>query len=397
MVFDRTGLAVRSAVAALTIFGAHAAVASDLPVDGAVAHWSLDAMHARRAGTQPLSTWPDAAENGADLTELGNGAGTTYRPGGPGGKPVASVGKLSAFGVESPLPLDDHTVFVVYRTAKPRRALFSSSTERGTGVLLDVTGAGAVLHDGTRAYPYTRGPATGDGFRVLTVARDRGRLRAWRDGRDVSSGANAERPIEVGVLFELQATAAVRVDGEGLELAELAIYDRFLGDADRAAVEAHLAEKFEIESVPEPGEPDPEKIRARLRATGAVDMNPSEPASIEWTDAVVMEPPLERDPDYRELVRCTTDDTLVRMELSVPMIGTAGADVRVLILVDGTDYLSAEGNSGPLVDGEETTVRVVATAILDAGSTLEIVTLGEGEPGPVAIGESGVEWVLEVR
>ncbi len=71
----------------------------------------------------------------------------------------------------------------------------------------------------------------------------------------------------------------------------------------------------------------------------------------------------------------------------------------MLVLKNEDEYLAMEGDTGSM-SGDETArvvVRFAGALTMNAGDYVEVVTLGEGEPGPVTLDTAESEVVAELE
>jgi hypothetical protein len=350
-------------------------------IAGLQAWFKTDSLHASLRDGDAVSTWPDSSGSGRHLTGDGQGLPTIFEVRRIGDHAVVRAGKANHFAVANPPYLDDHTVFLVYDTARPV-GLFDGGVpdQDGNGVAL---GQDAVCRFGNTSAPYGRDLAPGAGFRITVLGRASGNLHAFVNGRDVSSGQGLRGRLRMGRLFELRQTRYAVLDGLGLQVAEMLFYDRYLTDDERGAVTRYLSEKYAIELAPEPG--------AVLRTTLPQIVSPTGGHRIRWDEQVEIHPPLTHDPQgANSRLGCTRDDTRVRLSVSLAVSDLASAsEVRVLVLENGAEYSSDAVTSGPTAGASGASVDLRTTVTLDAGDFLEIVVFAPEGGGEVTVDPVG--------
>jgi hypothetical protein len=248
----------------------HPAAAESVPagpaspegIEGLEAWYTGESLHANHSDGDPVVAWKDSSGNGHHLQGDLRGVKPLFVTQELNGHPGVQVGKGATFKVFRPYDLDDHTIFVVFRSEFTSRALFSSETDPRRGVLLRDESRFHHYQKGGKEFVYTYNtPLTlGKGFTITVLTRDAGLLGCFIDGRDVSSGTRFSDIVRVGTLFKLEHSQHAQSDGEGLHVAELIVFNRPLAEAERNAVTRYLAEKFAIEvdfTTPAPAAAEP--------------------------------------------------------------------------------------------------------------------------------------------
>lgn len=387
-----------SVLAALLVAGATAADTAVESIDGLAAWYKIGTTQGRalRDG-ETVRIWRDSSSNGHDLVSDDNGVRAVYRVRALNDRSVVVIGKGNTHSVTAPLELGDHTIFLVYAAGREERALFQS-TEEGEdhyGIVLRGKGDRDLYKDGQRSLAYNAAVPLGGALNVIVLGRESGRLRSFINGVDVSSNGEFTKPIRVGRFFRLSLTRFVKLDGEGLSIAEMIFFDRYLTDEERDGVIRYLAEKYAVdlwetaEAVRRLGPDVALAAWAGLLSTDSEqNVNAPKPMKIAWTMPKKLEAPLVHDPaENPTRVHCSRDNTRVRVFVSLPMTtSVAGADVRVLVLKNNSEYQDDEASTDPMPDaGDSETVEFETELVLNNGDFIEIVTMAEGEPGRVVL------------
>ena len=225
-----------------------AAIAEVSPdqIDGLEAWWSADSLSGSLANGGKVATWQDHSENKHHLEHSG-GVTPDYYENWAGDKPIVYA-REGTMSVTNPFTLVDHTIFLVYRAEGAHtKGLFHGSSEL-KGIVLqrgderfDTYNAGSA---GTVNYDTGSSPA--EEFRVTALGRERGTLSAWLNGKEISSHAENPDPIEVANFFFLKQTTYSKRSGNGLAVAEMLFYDRFLSGAERVAITDYLSTKYGV-------------------------------------------------------------------------------------------------------------------------------------------------------
>ncbi len=245
-----------------------------------------------------------------------------------------------------------------------------------------------------------------DEFSITVLGKESGSSRSFVNGIDVSANVEFPEPVRVGRFFQLSVTRFVRLDGEGLSLAEMIFFDRYLAEEERNEVTRHLAEKHGLALW------DKAEAVRRLGATVAFaaaegllttdtdqSVNTAEVTSIAWTVQEKLEEPLVHDPtDDPATIRCIRDGTRVRLFAPLAMTSSAsGADVRVLVLRNNSEYLAEdEVSTGPMRKEESKTVYLEVELVLNAGDYFEVVTIQGGADGRVRLDPPQTWLAIEI-
>ncbi len=373
-------------------------------VPGLVAWYDGDSMRGNRDGGA-VRSWTDRSGNGHDLKLDEGSPPALFRASQLNGEPTVNVRKGSFYSVTEPFELNDHTIFVVYKSQYVG-ALFRDDTEKTKGLVMRVDGRyhhyrnGGVGHEG--AY-YNAAMPLDSKFSITVLGKERGVLRSFINGVDVSSGAALPQSIRVGKFFDLTYSQFVSRDGAGLQLAEILFYDRFLIDAERDGVTRHLGEQYALEAestgvasyrtVLESLYRSSDSKMVRLGTAKSANVNVASGAGIRWDVQTRLNAPFAHDPDKDPThLHCGTDNTRIRLFVSLPVRSTVpGARLRVLLLKNGEEYLPEEAETGVFGgDGESghAVVELGATLFLDAGDKIEIVVFADGADGEVTLAAS---------
>jgi hypothetical protein len=381
---------------------------SDVP--GLVAWYHLDPVHRRSSEGEPVDRWADTSGHNHMLRATWETQPPVFHPNRLNGKPEVTLRRANRFDVHEPFELGDHTIFIVYDSALTQRAFLSSDTDRKLGIVLRDEGTFHYLQDSQGGeFRYNRVDGPVKGFTVTVLGRTAGSLRAFINGADVSSGLRVGTPLRVARLFDIEHTVRVKSDGEGLRIAEMVFYDRYLTDEERGGVTAQLADKFGLElySPPEPREPakpgplphDPEAIR--IRATSRSDQDLNLPTvAVAWDTPGRVDGPFHFDAESGGTrVVCTKDGTRARVTATLPLRSrTPGARIRLLVLLDGREYLAEEGLSQPFSGSGEDKASTVALQVeltLNAGQFFQIITSADAEPGVVRVSPAEPLLIVE--
>jgi len=380
------GLVLAASGLHVTVF---AAAVDEIP--GLQAWFRTDSLHATLRNGDAVSKWPDSSGSGRDLTSDGNGSPAIFEVKQIGDHAVVRAGKANSFSVASPLELDDHTVFLVYETARARVGLFDGGVpdQAGNGIVLREDASRDVCRSGNAAAPYGRDVDLGAGFHITMLGRASGGLHAFVDGGDLSAGRAAVGKLRVGRLFELRQTRYVTLDGLGLRVAEMMFYDRYLNDDERSVVTRYLSEKYAIELAPQ--------IGAVLRTTHSQVVPPADGHRIRWDEQVELHSPLIHDArETSSRLSCARDGTRVRLSLTLAVSSSAPeSGLRVLILKNGTEYADDGAESGPM-NASAATVELQATLSLNDGDYVEIVAFEAHGGGSVTVEPGGSVLRAEV-
>jgi len=387
--------------------------------EGLEAWYAAQHVGSKKASGDLVTEWEDLTANGHHLTIVEDALPAIFSNGQVGGLPALRIRKTTAFEVGNPFDLGDHTIFLVFKATLPDRALFRSESDRFSGLVLGRDGVHDEYHDGGirpgQVKRYGSRSERGDDYGITILARDEGALRFWLDGSEVSQSTTFNGSIRVGLFFALSHTTFAASDGEGLWIAEMLFYDRFLSDAQRASVTGYLAAKYGIDSgkpsptvvavPPEPSAPAmPEGVGwqvAQLSTTTVDNVNQAG-FTVPWDRQDELDPSFVHDTEKNPTrLTVTGGATRVRLYVSLPLISRApDANIRVLFRVNGGTYLSGEGRSGPVgVPEREVRASVHAEVIarLGQGDFVEVVTVPVGGPGEVVIEPGLAVFIAETR
>lgn len=387
-------------------FGGAVAAEPDT-VAGLVAWYRADSLDLGPGGE--VERWPDSSGNGHDLRRDGHGLPAVYNPDQVNGWPTVRPGERGSYSVDRPFDLASHTVFLVYKVAGTRKALFRSGDSEFHGVTLRQEGDHDRYQDGgsqdRHVKPYNEPTPLGKDYAITVLARDGDSLRSFINGRDVSAGTSFSGPVRVGKFFHLSHTRASRSFGDGLSIAEMIFYDRYLPDADREIVTSGLASKYAVEVAAAEAASEGEAIAyfgnaALLGTRTDADVNRSG-AAVPWQSHDRLEFPFEHDPDRPTRLVCVQDGTRVRLYASLPLTAaTAGVSIRVAFRVNGSRVLRGVGKSGGFGGHggrAEASAQVETFTVLDAGDYVEVVTEKAGEDGRVTVDPGRAVFLAEVR
>lgn len=379
-------------------------------IEGLEAWYRADAPELKTG--DPVSVWPDGSGRGHDLVDDRNGLHAVCEAMQINDLPAVRIGKSNSHGVTEPFELGDHTVFVVFRADLTGRALFGNEADEFAGLELRAEG----LHDrlqyaAGQAVRYGSIDTPTRGWSLIVLGRDAGSLHEFVDGVDRSSGAEYGDTIRVGRFFQFSRTRFAKSDGEGLRIAEMLFYKRFLVEAERQQVTRYLAEKYGLavqgtEAAPETvagpaPAPAPAAGLAQLSTTAGINVNEAMVA-VPWDRQDELDPPFEHDAENQPArLVCTRDGTRVRLHVSLPLEATVdGVNVRVLFRVNGALFLRGEGSSGRFGGPEgagRASAQAEVIATLNAGDYVEVVTLRAGGAGSVTIQPDAATFIAETR
>lgn len=385
-------------------------------VDGLEAWYQIETVHAQRNDGEVVSTWKDSSGNGHHLLDERNGVRAILQIKQVNGKPAVLIRKGNTHAVAVPFTLDDHAIFLVYRSDYTSRALFQSDEDESRGLLLRTEERLNQYQNGGPEYmqSYNTRASVPAGFSVTVLTRGAGLLGCFVNGLDVSTRNVFSDPIRVGRFFALKHTQFARSDGDGLHIAEMIFYRRDLSRQERNGVTRYLADKYAIDvQLAEPPSPaeaappaapaaaDPKDYQAWLSTRAETDLNTSAVA-IPWGVVTKLEAPFRHDA-AKEPTRlyCTRDAAAVEVYLRLPVASrTPGTSLRVLILKNGQEYQTAKEASGPILapDGQtRATLAFETTLALRSGDYIEVIASGTGGPGPVTPEADGAAFAARVR
>jgi len=402
------GRVLRGALALLILgCGAAPAIAEE-PEEyaGLTAWYRIDTLHRNHNDGELVLEWPDSSGKGHRLVAHADGVPAIFQTRQVNLEPVVQIRASTAFEVERPFELQDHTIFLVYETSLTRRALFYDDTDDHRGLILFNAQRyhQYVSEDPEKTVSYSGKAAPRRGFSITVLARGHGILSCRVNGVDHSSGAGFEPAIRVGGFFFVRPMVGGRGDADGMRVAEMIFYDRQLDDEEIAGVTAYLSSKYAIdvaEPEPAPGIVEPpaslardflpalEEARVWLGTRSEADVN-SRAFVVPWQSQLKLDSPFRHDPAEETDTRlvCTRDGTRVELFVRLP-VRTVAEDARVqlLILKNGEEYLDEYGDSGPITGSNPkwATIDFKTTLELNAGDYIEIVVRGIGERGHVSI------------
>jgi hypothetical protein len=391
--------------------GAEAAVSTPAQVPGLTAWYEVGSLHRHTRDGDTIRRWADSSRQGHDLTATGEDVLPRFETLALNGKPVVAVGQANRFDVANPFELDDHTIFLVFGSEYTERALFRSDSDSRRGVILGENGRSHEYQNGKEGrFRYTRPGPLELGFGITVLGRESGVLKGFVNGADVSSDVEFPESIRVGAFFRLRHTTFVESDGEGLRVAEMIFYDRYLTESERAAVTQYLSDEYgiavaddaEIRRVVEHANEipiDENAVLVRLATRTPIDVN-HEFGAIGWDAVDRVETPFRFDAAAANTeLHCVKDGTRVHVTVTLPLQSeVADARIRMLLLRNGRDYHAEEAvNSrfeGSGADKQaDLCLRTELT--LDAGDFVEVVTSRSGAPGEVRIRPDGGLFVIE--
>jgi hypothetical protein len=403
-----------SAVAGCGLILAAAVARADVPatVPGLVAWYDADALHRHSRHRDVVDRWTDSSTDRRHLTGAWENIPPSFHTLQLNGKPAVQIARANHFDVEKPFELEDHTIFLVYAADHTKRALFRSDSDAHHGVLLGHEGRMHLFQNGKEGHFRYNEPIELDlDYSITVLGRKAGSLRAFVNGVDISSGVDVAAKIRVGRFFHLQHTAHVASDGEGLHIAEMIFYDRYLTDAEREDVTRYLAEQYGFDVGAEAADVrkvvthegeiaiDESAVLVRLGTGTDVNVN-DELVAIGWDVADRVDAPFRFDPEGAKTeLHCTRDGTRVRLTVSLPL-GTdiADARVRALILKNAEVYHPEEAVTEAFVDGgsgRHAVLRLQTVVDLDAGDFVEVIATRAGAPGLVRIDSGAALFVIE--
>jgi hypothetical protein len=369
-------------------------------VPGLVAWYRTDKLPVGLRDGDAVETWKDESGKGHDLRADKPALSAIFGANQANGLPAVRVRKGGTYSVANPFTLTDHTLFVVYQASEPDRALFRSADEF-RGVVLRAKGAS----DRLQSVSYNSHALPPGQWTVTVLARQGDALVSFIDGVERSAGGKLADPIQVAVFFDLALTRFVRASSEGLLLAEMLFYDRYLDPAERDGITRYLADKYdtgaETGTPPPVIETAPAASLAQLSTSSKIDVNEGAVA-IPWDVHDQLDPPFGHDPAAAATrLSCAWDGTRVRLYAALPLSSAvAGANVRLLFRVNGATFLRGEGRSGTFGSAdkpEKGSVQAEVLATLGAGDYVEVVAIREGAPGMVTIEPALAVFIAETR
>lgn len=407
------GLAV-AAGCALILAGAPAradAIAPD-SVPGLVAWYNTESLHRHSRNRDVIDRWTDSSTQRRHLTAEWENIPPIFSTLQLNGKPVVRISRANYFDVAQPIVLDDHTIFLVYASELTRRALFRSDSDPKHGLILGHEGRLHLYQNGKEGlFNYNDSTPLDMDYSITVLGREAGSLRAFVNGVDISSGIELPTKIRVGRFFQLEHTTHVSSDGEGLQIAQMIFYDRYLADDEREGVTRYLADLygFDVASenavvrkvVTQEGEIAVDEGAVLVRLGTGTDINVNDDlVAIGWDVAEKVEAPFRFDPEGANTeLHCTRDGTRVRMTVSIPLsTDIAEARVRALLLKNAEHYHPEEATTDTFGVGSSSrhaVLRLQTVVDLDAGDFVEVIATRAGAPGHVQIEPGGGELVVE--
>jgi hypothetical protein len=401
-------------IALLAVCGVAAAAAAPEQIDGLEAWYKADSLQGSLSRDKPVVSWQDVSGNGHDLTEDQAGLPALFTPLQVNNLPVVKIQKGTKFSLAAPIELGDYTIFLVYRSDMPGRALFRSDRDKFQGIILSSEGRSDQIQSSSPIRKTSFGSTTlpKRTYGITVLARQSDLLRSFLNGADISVGAEYSGVMAVGKFFRLNHNQYAKSDGDGLRIAEMIFYNRYLTDTERGSVTSYLAEKYAIEV--EKQEEAAEEVQqagavVQYEGTSLAQLSTSSKANINEGVAVVawdfqdaLDEPFKHDTGANNSkLTCTNDGTRVRLYVSLPVSSSvAGAELRVLFRVNGSVYQRGEGRSGIFGRAGATEKRTVyseVVATLNAGDYVEVVVLREGAEGEVTIDSSSAVFIAEVK
>jgi hypothetical protein len=405
------------AISIVVVSPAHGASARPDKVDGLEAWWSADSAGGSLSNGANLISWEDRSGNEHHLTAA-SGLPPQYYDSQVNGKPAIYVNK-GAMAVAEPFSLGEHTIFLVYRTeGAPKKAFFHGTTDR-FGVMLRDKGHSLDSYQHGQAtagtsFAYNSPTPAAEEFRVSVLARGNGTLRAWLNEEDVSSNVEFSETIDVNTFFFLAETTYAKRFGNGLRIAEMAFYDRFLPDPERVSVTRYLSAKYAIGDAPasapqEPAEeggaeqPEGDEVvyvsLAQLSTSARVNLNDAGVA-VPWDARDQLDRPFRHDAAKDNTKLFSMQDGIrVRLDVSLPLTSdVAGTGVRVLFRVNGAKVLrgATSGALTPVANGKfKGTLQAMAVTTLSRGDYVEVVTVREGAEGTVTVEPGAAVFIAE--
>ncbi|HKQ60808.1 MAG TPA: hypothetical protein VJS92_05935 [Candidatus Polarisedimenticolaceae bacterium] len=383
-------------------------------IPGLEAWYQAESLRGQLNNGEAVTAWKDVSGHGHDLTDAKTGLPAVFLETQLHGLPAVSGRARSALIVAAPFDLGEHTIFLVARAARSSRALFRHDTDEYRGVLLRGAEEADWVQNGgnkpaqLRRYGTAATASTGWGLTIL--GRQGSHLHAFRGLADVSAATEQAETLRVGRLLQLRHTAVAFSDGDGLSIAELLVFTRYLDEAERTSVAEYLAGRYGLDLgvAPSPRSPAPVVApappppgQAQLSSKSAADLNGAGVAVV-WDRVDLLDEPFRHDPTQENTrLSCGRDGTRVRLFVSLPLSsGTADAALRVLFRVNGSTFLRGATHSGPLHGAKppfRLSVQAEVLTTLNAGDYVEVVTIGEGAPGAVTLEPDAAVFIAEQR
>ena len=414
-----SALLTSSLIACVLFSGGHAEAVEPDDIEGLQAWWTADSLSLNNA--DKIETWADRTGNKHDLT-YASGVAPDYYENWINGEPVVYV-REGTMSVANPFQLNDHTIFLVYRAdGAPSKGLFHGGTDSHGILLQDGAERRDVYHGANTVTAYNTSSPEAKEFRISVLGRRSANFRAWLNGKDVSSGGELADSIGVNTFFLLKQTTFSRRSGNGLAIAEMIFFDRYLSSADRVEVVDYLSAKYQIsveeETVVEEGttggaagtavatgaevelEARPGAI-AQLSTSSDINVNDSL-VVIPWDTQDLLDEPFLHDTETdSSKLSCRRECRRVRLYVSLPVTtSVAGANVRVFFRLNGATFLRGEGRSGPFGSAgapQKASVSAEVLIGLSKGDYIEVVTMRSGAPGEVVIDPGAAVFIAEEK
>jgi hypothetical protein len=390
------------------------AAAAPEEISGLEAWYKADSLQGSLSRDKPVVSWPDVSGNGHDLTEDQDGLPALFTPNQVNSLPTVKIQKETKFSIAAPIELGDFTIFLVYRSDKPGRALFRSNIDKFQGIIMRSEGKSDRLQISSplRTISFGSTALPNRTYGITVLARQSDLLRSFLNGADISVGAEYSGAIAVGKFFRLNHNQYSKSDGEGLRIAEMLFYSRYLSDSERGSVTGYLAEKYAIDV--EVHEEAAEAVQqtgavVKYEGTSLAQLSTNSEANVNegvtvvaWDLQDAIDEPFEHDTrTNNSKLTCTNDGTRVRLYVSLPVSSSvAGAELRVLFRINGSVYQRGEGRSGIFGRAGATEKRTVyseVVATMNAGDYVEVVVLREGAEGTITIDASSAVFTAEVK
>ena len=393
-------------------------------ISGLQAWYRADSLGENHAEGDEIQSWPDRSGNGRDMQSDAKGMQALYRVARLNKHPVVQVRKGNGYAIDPPIDLIDHTIAVVYRAAANNRALFRSGGN--IGMILRKDGNSDHFQQGgssVRTVAYNTPVEFGDGYHLTLLGRQGSSLYSYVDGVDKGSGDKLDDMVGVSKFFELRHTQYSSSDGNGLWIAEMLFYDRWLDEGERSQLTAYLADRYDLGDSVEGsdaviasgdsgggGGSGGGGAVYTTAATGSVmqlssdqriDVN-GDGVAIPWTVQDLVEEPFVHDAEEAPTKLCSGADGVgVRLYASLPLFSaTPGVNIELgFRLEDGTP-LRGPGRSGPFGgEGGDALASVQAETFfsLNAGECVEVVAEGKGAAGTVKLQSSMAVVLVESR
>ncbi|ANM30983.1 hypothetical protein ABI59_17485 [Acidobacteria bacterium Mor1] len=389
-------------------------------ISGLQAWYRADSLGESHSEGDEIQSWPDRSSNGRDMQSDAKGLPAVYRVGRLNKHAVVQVRKGNGYAIDPPIDLIDHTIAVVYRAAANNRALFRSGGR--IGMILRKDGNSDHFQpegSGLRTVAYNTPVEFGDGYHLTLLGRRGSSLYSYVDGVDKGTGGKLDDMVGVSKFFELRHTQYSESDGNGLWIAEMLFYDRWLEESERSQLTAYLADRYglgdsvEGSDVVMAGGSAGDSGGGAVYTTAAtggvmqlssdqrIDVN-GDGVAIPWNLQDLVEDPFVHDAEGAPTKLCSAADGVgVRLYASLPLFSsTPGVNIELgFRLEDGTP-LRGPGRSGSFGgQGGDAYASVQAETFfsLNAGECVEVVAEGKGSPGTVKLQSSMAVVIVESR